>query len=119
MSYLGDTGSVNPPEMSPCRDCWFGDLRAYPSMYGGGAGGQQCITIKGLEDLNRTLGSLGALIENIAVSLGVEVKGGRLFPERRLENGFSAKGPVEAVKEKTGMRSGESDVGGEIGNHGR
>jgi hypothetical protein len=112
-SESGNAGGVNPPEGSLCRNCWFGDPRTYSSGNGGGGGGYQRVTIEGLEDLNRTLRSLGALIEDIAVSLNIEVKGSRLFSESRMMNGFTFKSPVKIMEEKPGMGSGKSGVGGQ------
>ena len=114
----GHTGCVNPPEESPCRHCWFSNLRAYPSRYGGGSSSQKHITIEGLEDFNRTLRALGALIEDIAVSLGVEVKARNFLTEGRMMNGFTPESPSEVVEEESGMGSRQPGIGGKVQEYG-
>jgi hypothetical protein len=74
-NYGGDPISGYLPPYCPCRDCCY----RYSSHYSGGNGGggpdYQLLMVEALENVNRSLSALGAFIENITVSLGVEVKG--------------------------------------------
>jgi hypothetical protein len=74
-NYGGDPISGYPPPYCPCRNCCYFHRSHYSGGNGGGGPDYQFLTVKALENVNRTLSALGAFIENIAVSLGVEVKG--------------------------------------------
>ena len=102
--------SSDPPKDCPCGNCRFGNLRANASNNGGGSGYAKCITIKGLDDINRTLRALGALLEDFAVSLGIEIKGDQMFSELVMRNGFSPKTPVERMQQEPTMGGSESGV---------
>jgi hypothetical protein len=110
--YGGDPLGGCPPYFCPCRNCRYRYTRDYSGGNGGSGGNYRLFSVEGLENINRTLSALGALIENICVSLGVEVKGSE-SPSK--DGGFNVavESPVEGMKQESAVGGGPSGIGSE------
>jgi hypothetical protein len=88
----------------------------FPRHPGGGSGGgpdYRFLAIKALENVNRSLSALCALIENVAIAFGIEVKGIEAVSENRGGN-VPVESPVEGVKEETAVRISAPGISGKV-----
>ena len=117
--YSGNQGGGYPPKDRICGYCRFGNLFAYSGGNGGGGTNTQRVAVEILDDINRAVRALSALVENIAVSCGVKIKACELFPDVGMVNTLVPEIPMEIVDEKFSVGGCEADIGGKVKENGR
>jgi hypothetical protein len=110
--YGGDPQSCYPPHSCLCRDCCNRYVRNYSGTYGGGGPNYHFLTVEALENINRNLSALSALLENIAVSLGVEIKESESLAQKASFN-VSVEIPSERMKKELTIGISPSYISGE------
>ena len=101
------------------RNCPFiNDFGGYSSGYGGGRVENECLAVQRLEDINRSLGTVCSLIEDISVSLLVKFQGNGVLRESVAIDGCGGETPMEAVEQEPGIFDGKALVAGQVDHHG-
>ena len=111
----------NPP-MNILREATgisrFYDPANKPRSSGGGGIDYKRSAVEALLDINSSIARLGALLEDLSVSLGVKVQGSDILPQSGAVDGSGIEIPMEVVKEKLPAADSKPFPGAEEDNHG-
>jgi len=111
----GNSGFNDPDMYCPCRHC------IHSGIYGGYAAkpGYLCpynkrLAVKAIENIDRIVGTLRSIIENLGIPGSIELKGCDSLPDCRNMNGAVSECPVKGVYQEPAVGRGNSGVSGEI-----
>lgn len=77
------------------------DSRCYTSSGGGGGINYQSLAVEALTDINRSLRTVCALLENLQINLSVGIERRDVLAKAGMVDSSSVKAPVQAVQKET------------------
>lgn len=98
----------------PVINCSFSNIRCNVGSYGGGGVKDQCPAQQMILDIYGLTSALRSLVENLSVTIDVELKALRNFREAIMVDGRAGKIPVKGVELEFPDGDSESFVAGEI-----
>ena len=110
MSGFGGGGDLYPPHDCCCRNCGIGNAGSDPRIYSGGGPKEFRFTSEMGADVHDLICSLRAIIEDVRITLGIEVKAGDVFGKPVMVNSPSGEAPEHGVDFDLAMR-GDKPLG--------
>jgi len=90
-------GDLYPPANCCCRNCSFRNSSSYPGFYGGGGPQEFRLTHEMGRDIYGLICTLGTFIEDLRVTLGIEIKAVDKLGKPVVVNSASWEPPVHGV----------------------
>ena len=101
----GQNGGLYPPSNCCCRNCGFRNFGANPGFYRGGGIKEPRFTSEMGADIRDLICSMRALVEDVRVALGIEIKAGDVLGKSVVVDIPGGEAPKHGVNFDLAMRN--------------